>query len=165
MRLFEAFDVGVFPRGAGRNEGGLEPALFDPMTDQLGRELRTVVGADKLRHAILLHRLVQHVDDVAGPESAIDFQGEVFLDELIDQRQPLQATSVAGLVETEVVAPNMAAMGDFESTCPVLTTAQTAALARPLLVETCNPACFQSRCTRLKFTLQPSRRSLSATMR
>jgi hypothetical protein len=107
----------------------LEPALFDPAADLFGGGLRPVVGADKLRRTVLLHRFVQYGDDIARLQAAIDFQGEALLGELIDQRQPFQTTPVAGLVENKVVAPNVVAALSLEPAGAVLSAAQAATLA------------------------------------
>jgi hypothetical protein len=72
------------------------------------------------------------VEQIVAQAAVEAFDVGVFL---IDQRQPFQATPVAGLVKNEVVAPNVVATLSLEPAGAVLSTAE-AAIIRPLRLDT-----------------------------
>ena len=73
----------------------------------MGDELGAVVTTDELMGPSLLHQLLQGFHDINRRDGTVHLQGEAFPGVFIQNREPLEAASSLGLIEDEVVAPDM----------------------------------------------------------
>lgn len=109
--VVEALDVGVLPRGAGRDVERADVLGHEPVADGVGDELRAVVAAQVPGGAALGHDLGDDRDDVLGSEAPGGPQGEALAGVLVDHREDLEAGPRARLVVHEVAAPYVSGVG------------------------------------------------------
>src|SRR3954463_2938575 len=103
----EALAVAVLPGATGLDVGSLRPHRGDPLADDLGDELRAVVGADVLRHAAQDEQVREHVDDVDRAQLAADPDCQALTGELVDDVEHAVLPSVVGPVLDEIVGPDV----------------------------------------------------------
>ena len=103
----EAFAIGVLPWSTRFDVERLHTICCDPLFHCIGDELGAVVTTDELRYPSLLHQLLQCFQDIPCRDRAIHLQGEALAGVFIQNGEPLEATPSLGLIEDEVVAPDM----------------------------------------------------------
>ena len=91
----EGFDPGVLPRRAGVDEQRSGAVESTPVVDRMGDELRTVFEAHVAWRAELKCQVVRDVDDAVGVDAAIDFDGQRFAGELVDDVEHFQGAEVS----------------------------------------------------------------------
>jgi len=68
----EALDVTVFPRAARFNKERLNIKVFEPLANNSGRELGTVIRADMLRRAMLNKEIREAIQDIIRLQASLN---------------------------------------------------------------------------------------------
>ena len=109
-RHYEAQCVGqknISPRFARLDVRGVDAGVSEPGEDRVADELRTVVGAQETRCAVLGDESGQNLDHAARANGSGHVDRQAFAGELIDHRQALDLLAARAGVEREVVGPDV----------------------------------------------------------
>jgi hypothetical protein len=131
----EAFDVAVFPGSTRSDESSLNVEPGQVTANCFGNELWPVVAPDEGRCSTLSNQPIQHVDDIGRgrrtrPSRSVDLESETFTGVLVDDRHPLETSSIGGGVEEKVVAPYVVRERWLQPNATVLAAAEPATFPR-----------------------------------
>jgi len=107
----EALDVTVFPRAARLNKERLNIKVFEPLANNSGRELGTVIRANMLRRAMLNKEIREATQDIIRLQASLNDNSQTLPTILINHRQYLNGPPIMGAVCHKVISPDMVPMG------------------------------------------------------
>lgn len=108
--LIEGFHEPVLPRAGRFDIDSPDLLIGQPLLEFLGDELRTVVGADILRGAVLLDGFFHQSDHVSGFQGPVGPQDVALAGILVEHRQHSQSAATHGGIRDEVPSPDVPAV-------------------------------------------------------
>ena len=110
QRPVEAFVVAILPRATRLDIQRLHLDPLEPLTNHLGRELRTVVGPEIGRWTMLDKELTERLQHIVRPEPSGHYDRQTLPAVFIQHRQHLQRPTVVRPIRHEVIRPDVMAV-------------------------------------------------------
>lgn len=107
----EGLTITVLPWTAGLDVQRLRSQPGEPLTDDPGRHLCSIVRTDVFRDALGEHHIGQCFDDAEAIDAASNPDVQALASKLVDQGQQPDPATVVGLCLDKIVAPDMIAVG------------------------------------------------------